>query len=71
VTTSRTGRRKKGLCALCEQPIERGDGIRWITLPRHDDRLTVHARCHDRDWEAVESGLEAFPPSTARREPRQ
>ena len=64
--TPRTRRRQKGLCALCERPIERGDGIRRIRLPRHDEQLTVHVRCHDRDWEAVESGLEVFPAPAAR-----
>jgi hypothetical protein len=66
--TPRSRRRQKGLCALCERPIERGDGIRRIRLPRTDDQITVHARCYDRDWEAVESGLEAFPALAARRQ---
>jgi hypothetical protein len=55
------------MCALCDRPIERGEGVRWVTLPRHDEQLTVHARCHDRDWEAVEAGLETFPPAAPRR----
>ncbi|MDQ3874860.1 MAG: hypothetical protein M3322_04815 [Actinomycetota bacterium] len=57
----RRHRRRKGVCALCEQPIERGDPIRWVTLPGYDDGLAAHSRCYDRDWESIESGLEGFP----------
>ncbi len=54
-------RRGKDVCALCEQPIRRGDGVRWVKLPGYDEGLTAHSRCYDRDWESVQSGLEGFP----------
>jgi hypothetical protein len=54
-------RRQKAICAICEQPIGEGEGIRRITPPAAADALPAHSRCYDRDWERIESGLEPFP----------
>ena len=54
-------RRQKAICAICREPIGEGEAIRRVTLPTASDALPAHAKCYERDWERIESGLEAFP----------
>jgi hypothetical protein len=51
----------RGLCPICCRAIERGDGLRWITLYGFAQARPVHSRCFERGWEFIEAGLEPFP----------
>jgi hypothetical protein len=54
-------RRQKAICAICNELIREGEGVRRITLPCYSVALPTHPNCYDRDWETIESGLEPFP----------
>ena len=51
----------RGLCPICRQAIEKGDGLRWITLEGLTRAWPVHSSCFEEDWESIEAGLEPFP----------
>jgi hypothetical protein len=51
----------RGLCPICRKAIERGDGLRWITLEGLERSWPVHSWCFEKDWEFIEAGLEPFP----------
>jgi hypothetical protein len=49
------------VCAICGKPIGEGDPVRRLTLSPRFRVLPAHPKCYERDWEAIESGLEPFP----------
>jgi hypothetical protein len=60
----------RGLCPICRKALEKGDGLRWITLESVARSWPVHSRCYERDWEFIEAGLERFPLPLGRGAPK-
>ena len=52
---------QRGVCVICERPIAQGEGVRWVALPGYGHSRLGHSSCVERDWEAIEAGLESFP----------
>jgi hypothetical protein len=49
------------MCVICGKRIEQGEQTAWVSLPTYSVGRVAHFLCVERDWEALEAGLEQFP----------